>query len=690
MVEFSHEYFEDEVRDGFYVNGLMKKCWAAQIEVLSDIASVCAKYNIRWFADCGTLLGAVRHGGFIPWDDDLDICMFREDYVRFLSVAEKELKSIYGNYRVHNFHNEDFWEMISRVDNATTIEYSEEHLAKFHGYPFRAGVDIFPLDYMCENRAEEEERMFAAQMVFTLASREDLEELNDDVLSYLDDIEFSLGAHFDRNNQLRRQLFAMGEALFSMYKREESNHALLMPFWLKDESHVYPLELYENTVMIPFENVWIPAPAMYNEVLKIEYGDYMKIVRSGSAHEYPYHDEYIKMLNDNMGERSPFWKKVSKEEVVENISAAGFDNVSFGEQEPTDEDGESNQTPNNSSEKEECKKKKMVFFPYKSSKWKYMEYEWKKACKDPNAEVSVVPIPYYEKGALGSLGREHYDIDSYPDYVQVRDYLSYDLQVEKPDVAYIQNPYDDDNYTCSVNPYFYAKNLKKYVKELVYIPCFYEDEISQRDERAFKSMTQYVISPGVVYADQIILQSEQMKEAYVKKLVDYFGEDTRTLWENKIDGNGIEIYESALGISEKNYDVIPDDWKKIILKEDGSAKKVIIYHVSISSMLENKDKIIEKVRSALETFKNNNDEITVVWHSDPLIVDTLPVIDAGLYEKYMAVVEGFNAENWGIHYDGSDIELMLPLVDAYYGDTDRVIQQCRMRKIPVMIQNVDV
>ena len=159
VIDFPQGYFEDEVRDGFYVNGLMKKCWAAQIEVLSDIATICTKYNIKWYADCGTLLGAVRHGGFIPWDDDLDICMFREDYIRFLSVAENELKSIYSNYRIHNFHNEDFWEMISRVDNATSIEYSKEHLAKFHGYPFRAGVDIFPLDYMCENRAEEEERM---------------------------------------------------------------------------------------------------------------------------------------------------------------------------------------------------------------------------------------------------------------------------------------------------------------------------------------------------------------------------------------------------------------------------------------------------------------------------------------------------------------------------------------------------
>ena len=688
MVEFSHEYFEDEVRDGFYVNGLMKKCWAAQIEVLSDIASVCAKYNIRWFADCGTLLGAVRHGGFIPWDDDLDICMFREDYVKFLSVAENELKSIYGNYRVHNFHNEDFWEMISRVDNATTIEYSEEHLNKFHGYPFRAGVDIFPLDYMCENRAEEEERMLAAQMVFTMARRDDLETLNEEIVDYLDAIEEALGAHFDRNNQLRRQLFAMGEALFSMYRREESKHALLMPFWLKDESHVYPLELYENTVMIPFENVRIPAPAMYNEVLKIEYGDYMKIVRSGSAHEYPYHDEYIKMLNDNMGERSPFCKKVSREDVVDEVS------VNCGKKLIDDSDKSENGleiiTDSIVKKDNTSNKKKVVFFPYKSSKWKYMEAEWKCLCENPNMDVKVVPIPYYEKGALGTLTTEHYDKADYPDYVSVEDYMSYDIEAEKPDVVYIQNPYDDDNFTFSVNPYFYAKNLKKYVKELVYIPCFYEEEISDGDERAYKAMNQYVISPGVVYADRVILQSEQMKDAYVRKLVDYFGEDTREIWERKIDGTSTEIYESALGNSEKNYDVIPNNWKKIIFKEDGSPKKVIIYHVSISSMLENKDKIIEKVRSALETFKNNNDEITVVWHSDPLIVDTLPVIDAGLYEKYMAVVEGFNAENWGIHYDGSDIELMLPMVDAYYGDTDRVIQQCRMRKIPVMIQNVEV
>ena len=88
---FPDSFFEDEVRDGFYVPALMKRSWAAQIEVLEAVARICKKHHIRWFADRGTLLGAVRHKGFIPWDDDLDICMLRDDYIRFNAVIRREL-----------------------------------------------------------------------------------------------------------------------------------------------------------------------------------------------------------------------------------------------------------------------------------------------------------------------------------------------------------------------------------------------------------------------------------------------------------------------------------------------------------------------------------------------------------------------------------------------------------------------
>ena len=72
-MEFPDSYFEDEVREGFYIPSLMKRAWAAQMEVLEIVGEICEKHHIRYFAEWGTLLGAVRHGGRIPWDDDIDI-----------------------------------------------------------------------------------------------------------------------------------------------------------------------------------------------------------------------------------------------------------------------------------------------------------------------------------------------------------------------------------------------------------------------------------------------------------------------------------------------------------------------------------------------------------------------------------------------------------------------------------------
>lgn len=90
-MQVSDSYYEDEVRDGFYIPGMMKRAWAASVEVFEEVARICEEYGIQYFADAGTLLGAVRHQGFIPWDDDFDICMKREDYNQFIRIARDEL-----------------------------------------------------------------------------------------------------------------------------------------------------------------------------------------------------------------------------------------------------------------------------------------------------------------------------------------------------------------------------------------------------------------------------------------------------------------------------------------------------------------------------------------------------------------------------------------------------------------------
>lgn len=76
-------------------NEILRKVQLAQLDMAKEVKRICNKYNINYFMDSGTLLGAVRHKGFIPWDDDLDFGMLREDYEKFLKVAPTELNSKY-------------------------------------------------------------------------------------------------------------------------------------------------------------------------------------------------------------------------------------------------------------------------------------------------------------------------------------------------------------------------------------------------------------------------------------------------------------------------------------------------------------------------------------------------------------------------------------------------------------------
>lgn len=103
-----------------------------------------------------------------------------------------------------------------------------------------------------------------------------------------------------------------------------------------------------------------------------------------------------------------------------------------------------------------------------------------------------------------------------------------------PDVIYTQNPYDECNYTTSVHPFFYTRNLKKYTDKLVYIPWFTMHNCDTDDGKMYQTMDYFCTIPGVVLADEVWLPSQQTKGAYIKKLTEFAGEDTRATWEEKI------------------------------------------------------------------------------------------------------------------------------------------------------------
>lgn len=296
----SDTYYENEVRDGFFVPGMMKRAWAAQIEVLEEVALVCEKYNIKYFADAGTLLGAVRHGGFIPWDDDLDICMLREDYDCFIKTACAELPK---EYRLLNIHTEpDYEEMFCRVVNDQRgISFEPEHLRKYHEFPFVAGIDIFPVDCIAPDMELERARCSMVKIVGSMIGEVSDNGLEDSRLRYL---EREFGVRIDKTGSLKNQLYLLIERLYTMYNDWQGARELaLMPIWVQYGSNKYMKEWYRDTLKLPFENIQIQVPAMYDAVLKEKYGEYMRIVRKGGCHDYPFYKKQEEVLLKATGVR---------------------------------------------------------------------------------------------------------------------------------------------------------------------------------------------------------------------------------------------------------------------------------------------------------------------------------------------------------------------------------------------------
>lgn len=137
---------EAETRCDHLVTEDMKKLWSVQMELLRELQRICQKHNLTYFAIEGTLLGAVRHGGYIPWDDDIDVGMYGEDYERFCAIVESELPEYYSfqHYSTQDGFNIGFARIRdSRTTGCTRAEY--DLFLEDDGYNFGIFIDIFPI-----------------------------------------------------------------------------------------------------------------------------------------------------------------------------------------------------------------------------------------------------------------------------------------------------------------------------------------------------------------------------------------------------------------------------------------------------------------------------------------------------------------------------------------------------------------
>ena len=333
----------------------------------------------------------------------------------------------------------------------------------------------------------------------------------------------------------------------------------------------------------------------------------------------------------------------------------------------------------------------VVFLPYKASMWDSLESVWMAADADEDCDAYVVPIPYYDKNPDGSFREMHYEGEEYPDYVPVTHYKEYDFSKRHPDIIFIHNPYDDCNYVTSVDPFFYSKNLKNFTSKLVYIPYFVLAEPDPDDPNVQENIGHFCIVPGVLHADQIIVQSENMRKVYVDILTKYTAESgfNRKYWEDRIQGLGSPKMDKVLSTRKENVDV-PGEWKKIIENENGEWKKIILYNNSVSALLQHGDKMLLKMKDVFRIFKENKEEVALLWRPHPLIKATIESMRPELWERYEEIVKQYKEDGWGIYDDTAELERAIALSDAYYGDYSSLVQLCQEAGKPVMIQDVEI
>lgn len=252
----------EEIRSWFKVSENRKKIWNIELGLIEEVKRIWRKYNIKYYAEWWTLLWAIRHEWFIPWDDDVDLVMFREDYEKFLKIAPKELPNYIKVWENHSW--------FSRISNLNTaVFWNDNRWDK--DFVWGIWIDIFPMDYASKsviiNYIKSTILRFLRAIMLSQKSFWFINKLEKwkKFFAYICNFifgNFNYSKIHKIHEKISKKVFFKGENIYTGR----------CP-WI-----YYPKNIFDKSHNVKFENITICIPDWYDEYLKITYGDYMEPV----------------------------------------------------------------------------------------------------------------------------------------------------------------------------------------------------------------------------------------------------------------------------------------------------------------------------------------------------------------------------------------------------------------------------
>ncbi|MBQ3802871.1 MAG: LicD family protein [Oscillospiraceae bacterium] len=280
MVELKHHFpesfFVEEERLGFRIDRKRKEIWAVELDMLYELDRVCTKLGISYFLDGGTLIGAVRDGHIIPWDDDIDVTMLREDYDRFIHEAPKEFAD--PLFLQTGYNEKGYLRGHSQLRNSNTCAILSQELNRVF---FNQGIflDIFVIDSLFPEKVERqfkerEELLYQRSRIMKRPFRGGLfKRVAKQVRYWLYCVRYPTPASFYSR-------------LENIFRSEEQSPTVDYLMFHYDLAQIHPLNRswFEETIRIPFEGSLFPVPKGYHEYLSCYYEDYMTPKQAPSIH----------------------------------------------------------------------------------------------------------------------------------------------------------------------------------------------------------------------------------------------------------------------------------------------------------------------------------------------------------------------------------------------------------------------
>lgn len=253
----------DEVICGYEVSSTRKKLWVCEIELLELLERTCQENDIDFFLIAGSAIGAIRHQGFIPWDDDIDIGMKREDFEKFLKTSKKSWPQYIDVQYGISEHGAD---CLLRIRDGRTTGITREEI----GRPGNKGafIEIYVFDYVNKN--------FVRKIQIKLTNF----------------LIRCMNATFSEDESVKVKakkalVKVVGiDTVWSIYQKvcRLQNHnkceyidTLSLPFYAETGEHLYHVKDVQHSLVVPFEYTTTRVPVGYDNCLRTAFGDYMKL-----------------------------------------------------------------------------------------------------------------------------------------------------------------------------------------------------------------------------------------------------------------------------------------------------------------------------------------------------------------------------------------------------------------------------